>query len=95
MEGFEKLVCEEDVQRWKREGRKDILDALQEERVIKDSPETRAIIGEPPTGKCRFLNDNGNGGTTCAIYATRPKLCRDFKPGSAKICPLYHGRQSR
>jgi uncharacterized protein len=29
---------------------------------------------------CRFLRNNRQGdGTTCAIYQTRPKLCRDFR----------------
>ena len=35
---------------------------------------------EPEKKPCVFLRkDPGNGGTSCAIYASRPKVCRDFR----------------
>jgi Fe-S-cluster containining protein len=37
---------------------------------------------------CPFL-DFQDGLFTCAIYETRPRVCRHFEPGSSQICPQF------
>jgi Fe-S-cluster containining protein len=48
---------------------------------IADESETGDTRPHDPAEKtCRFLRKNRAGeGTACAIYATRPKVCRDFR----------------
>lgn len=48
---------------------------------IADEFETgNACPHDPMKKTCRFLRKNHEGpGTVCAIYATRPKVCRDFR----------------
>jgi hypothetical protein len=44
-----------------------------------DSPPPTSTDGEPVKG-CPFLRKNNSGiGTACAIYATRPLICREFR----------------
>jgi Fe-S-cluster containining protein len=30
---------------------------------------------------------------TCAIHDTRPKVCRDYVPGSSEFCPHHKGHR--
>jgi hypothetical protein len=47
---------------------------------IADEFETGAPPYGPEKKTCRFLRKNREGkGTVCAIYASRPKVCRDFR----------------
>jgi len=44
-----------------------------------DSPPLGSIEGKPVKG-CPFMrNDPAGKGIACAIYATRPRICRDFR----------------
>ena len=82
----------EDLARWKREGRDDIL------RVYRDALWVGDHFLSVTTGMtihdCPFL-DFRDGHFTCTIYATRPRVCRDFEPGSSSICPQHAGRRRR
>jgi uncharacterized protein len=57
-----------------------IVDPMYREE-ISDEYETRGSYGHETNKKsCGFLRKNREGeGTVCAIYATRPKVCRDFR----------------
>ncbi len=76
--GFGLTFTPEDLERWRREGREDIL------RHVRTGPEHEGW-GEgwvdPETGEflqnCPFFVELGNGGL-CSIHETKPKICRDF-----------------
>jgi Fe-S-cluster containining protein len=47
-------------------------------------------------GQCVFLcGTAGVGRVSCRIYATRPKVCRDFKPGSKRCIAARREMESR
>jgi Fe-S-cluster containining protein len=47
---------------------------------IADEFETAGAFHDLERKICRFLRKNhDSNGTVCAIYATRPKVCRDFR----------------
>jgi Fe-S-cluster containining protein len=71
-------VIEEDVERWRAEGRDDILEHLEPGHF-----EQLSLC--MPDGKC-VHHGTGEGPHHCAIYPTRPKTCRDFAVG----CPACH-----
>lgn len=81
----------EDLARWKREGREDIL------RVYRDALWVGDHFLSVTTGMtihdCPFL-DFREGSFACTIYGTRPRVCRDFIPGSSAICPQHKKRPS-
>ena len=81
----------EDLERWEREGRDDIL------RVYRDALWAGDHFLSVTTGMtvrdCPFL-DFREGAFACTIYETRPRVCRRFEPGSSAICPQYAKRPS-
>ncbi|MEW6753663.1 MAG: YkgJ family cysteine cluster protein [Candidatus Latescibacterota bacterium] len=89
---FSALAQPDDVSRWQAQGRRDILHLLGEggpawmgDRLVwpEDGREMTA---------CRFLARQGSR-WACRIHATRPGVCRRFRPGSSPLCPLYaHGQ---
>ena len=81
----------EDLARWKREGRDDILRGFRDALWVGDhflSVTTGMTIHD-----CPFL-DFRDGSFACTIYETRPRVCRDFVPGSSAICPQCKKRPS-
>lgn len=76
----------EDVARWKREGREDILREYEQIRWAGDqlvSIKTGRLIHE-----CPFLY-RGDSYATCTIYDSRPGVCRNYEPGSSELCAEY------
>ena len=80
-EHFIRYVSPEDLGRWEKERRFDILEIVRRHQADR-AAET-----------CRFLSRDGNGKQLCSIYPTRPKICRDFQPGGAKLCPQHPRRR--
>ncbi len=87
-------VTFEDITRWKKEGRQDILEHIQaydvtwtEDRVINrfglDIKNCRMT--------CVYLKWDGSH-TSCQIYETRTNVCRKYIPGSSGLCPQYNRR---
>ncbi len=88
---FSLYVSEEDEERWRREGRQDILERLMWERkhiIWKDDQPINLATGEVER-RCYWLRKNPDGTTYCAIHETKPKICRDFQPGSSELCIQY------
>lgn len=83
---FSRYVSEEDVLRWKREKRFDILSVVsEEERALERATGMSALKMFKP---CRFNNPAGEvGRVACAIHRTRPLICRRFEPGRSRLCP--------
>ena len=81
-------VEDEDRERWKSQGRDDIVHVLENESPIwvgdhlVSSRTGRIIHG------CPFLVWDGVS-YSCEIYETRPLVCRRFTPGSSELCPLW------
>ena len=76
----------DDLERWKREGRRDILEkhswtAWAGDRLV-------AVEDEHLIFGCPFLEWREDR-FACSIYETRPRVCRDFRPGSSEICPRF------
>jgi Fe-S-cluster containining protein len=83
---------DEDLERWRREGRDDILQRCRDARWVGDhfmSVTTGMTIHD-----CPFLDWEG-GLFTCSIYGTRPRVCREFEPGSSEICPQFKKEADR
>jgi Fe-S-cluster containining protein len=84
MLGAEITATQEDVARWVKEGRQDILRyADVYENLGADlwfSPKTGDEIG-----RCPFVRKHPNRNTYfCKIYDTRPQVCRDYEPFSGE-----------
>jgi Fe-S-cluster containining protein len=79
------FITKDDLKRWEKEGREDILHLLQHEHAVwagdhfVSSYDGRYIHG------CIFLTWEDHQ-YSCTIYGTRPKTCRDYMPGSSAIC---------
>ena len=81
-------VTPEDLARWKRENRQDILHIIENEQAVWLGDHfISARTGRPIYG-CPFLEVKGDI-FTCSIYETRPKVCADYEPGSSQICPQW------
>ncbi|NUP11099.1 MAG: hypothetical protein HOW73_34065 [Polyangiaceae bacterium] len=75
------LVSAEDLVRWRRDGRKDILDSLVPGHFSQQGFATHA------NGTCVHLGITGNA-HACSIYETRGEACRALVPGSRQ-CLTY------
>lgn len=72
----------EDVKRWRREGRDDILRFV---AIIGSGKNPSADLWVTPDGieklRCPFVRKDPNKPTyRCTIYETRPEVCRDYVP---------------
>lgn len=59
-------ITDEDMDRWRQEGREDILAKVNHQ------------MGWLKPGPCPFALEIGDDRYTCAIYATRPETCREY-----------------
>jgi uncharacterized protein len=75
------LVSEADLVRWRREGRRDILDALVPGHFGQQGLATH------PNGTCVHLGTPGHP-NDCSIYETRGWACHALEPGSQQ-CLMY------
>jgi Fe-S-cluster containining protein len=77
---------QEDFDRWRAENRQDILDVIEKNHLIWVGDRLMdAETGDDPR-ECHFLYNSGND-WLCAIYETRPLVCRGYQPGSSELCP--------
>ena len=81
-------ATEDDINRWSREGREDILSHLEKKERIWAGDRIIYRDGSGHLEQCSFLEIE-NGRATCAIHDTRPRICRDFEAGFSLLCPLY------
>ena len=78
----------EDLARWKRENRQDILHIIENEHAVWLGDHFISSRTGRPIYGCPFL-EMKDGVFSCSIYETRPQVCRDYQPGSSRICPQY------
>jgi Fe-S-cluster containining protein len=80
----------EDVRRWRKEGRKDILANVMLLGPRWD-PWGDFIGTDGQTERCPFLHKiRGSKRYRCSIYETRPQVCRDFIPWESGICEVVN-----
>ena len=82
-------ISPEDIQRWEKERRYDILARMRDvmwsgDRIVDE-------FGVRVTS-CVYLKWHGSS-FLCEIYETRPMACRNFIPGSSGLCPLYYRQE--
>lgn len=77
-----------DLERWEREGRKDILHIIEKEQAVWLGDHLISGRTGRPIYGCPFIEIE-DGLFSCSIYETRPRVCRDYQPGSSEICPLW------
>lgn len=87
---------EDDEQRWRREGRTDLLERLEYERDrVRFDDNGRPCNTE--TGeefvKCVFLDTLEDGRAICGIHKTKPRICRNYPPASSELCALFKKRR--
>jgi len=81
-------VSDEDMERWQREGRDDIIHIIQHEEAVWAGDHLVSSRDGHYIHGCPFLKQEGTQ-FTCSIYETRPGVCRNYQPGSSEICPLF------
>jgi Fe-S-cluster containining protein len=89
---FIAYVHEEDLERWRREGREDILGIIEREQAVWAGDHFASAVDGRYLHGCPFLTWEGNC-HACAIYETRPGTCRRYVPGSSEICSQFQRSQ--
>jgi Fe-S-cluster containining protein len=80
----------EDMERWRREEKKEILRVMEHSKaawagdIVVSSEDGRILFN------CPFLKSAGEY-YSCTIYEDRPKICRNFEPGSSELCSQFKG----
>ena len=82
------ILTDDDVERWKWQGRDDILLILEKSQAVWAGDHLVSADNGRYLSCCPFLEHTGNH-YTCTIYETRPSICRTFVPGSSDLCPQY------
>jgi Fe-S-cluster containining protein len=85
---FSAYATTEDIARWHLQSRADILHLLEEQRATWAGDRLVAVGNGEFLAVCCFLRRD-RGRFACAIYETRPKVCRQFVPGSSSLCPQF------
>lgn len=80
-------AVEEDFERWRKEGRDDILHIIENESSVWAGDHLVSSKDGHTIERCPFLVLNDDGLYACTIYETRPAVCRNFEPGKSAMCP--------
>ncbi len=81
------FVTDEDRERWKHEQRQDILHILENKNAVWAGDRLISTVDGHRLHGCPFLMWEKSH-YACSIYETRPRVCRNYMPGSSHICPL-------
>jgi len=85
---FIAFVTDEDLSRWRQEGRQDILQVIEHDHMMWVGDRILSVEDGHYAQGCPFLVFE-EGLWRCTIYETRPRVCRDYQPGSSAICPQW------
>ncbi|HNY64940.1 MAG TPA: YkgJ family cysteine cluster protein [Deltaproteobacteria bacterium] len=85
-------VTPDDMERWVREDRKDILHIIENEQAVWLGDHFISCRTGRPIHGCPFLEMEGRV-TSCSIHSTRPGVCRNYQPGASEICPLWYRKK--
>jgi len=81
-------VNDEDLSRWQRENRQDILQIIKHGHIVWMGDHMISADDGHYAQGCPFLAAENQKGL-CSIYETRPMVCRAYRPGSSEICPQW------
>ena len=84
-------VSPEDIERWEKEGRQDILAHVRDNDVSWSDDGFVNRFGSVINTclmSCVYLQWQGSV-AACGIHETRTAVCRKFVPGSSNLCPQY------
>jgi len=84
-------IRDEDIERWERDGRNDILHVIDNLQAVWAGDHFVSARDGTFLHGCPFLEWEGDI-YRCSIYDTRPRVCREYQPGSSRICPQYYRR---
>jgi Fe-S-cluster containining protein len=79
---------DEDVEIWRREGKEGIADAVEHVKIIWAGDIMLFAEDGMILYMCPFLRREGTH-CTCVIYEHRPRVCREYAPGSSELCSQY------
>ena len=79
----------EDLERWKREEKKEILSAMKDSKILWAGDIVVTSLEGIKLSNCQFLRREGNY-YSCGIYEDRPIICRKFQPGSSELCSQFN-----
>ncbi|MBN1472025.1 MAG: YkgJ family cysteine cluster protein [Syntrophaceae bacterium] len=82
----------EDFDRWRSEGRKDILNIIMHHHLVWAGDRIVSSETGDHSRECPFLYSSGRS-FLCSIYETRPAVCRNYIPGSSELCPQWRGKE--
>ncbi|MFA5179768.1 MAG: YkgJ family cysteine cluster protein [Syntrophales bacterium] len=85
---FIAYVRDEDILRWKKEGRTDILSVIENEHAMWVGDHLISAVDGRYLHGCPFLTWEKDR-SACSIYETRPAVCRNYVPASSEICPQW------
>ena len=85
-----------DFERWHAENRQDILNIIEHRHLVWAGDRMVSVETGDYQRECPFLYSAGNA-WRCSIYGTRPRVCRNYQPGSSELCPQckINGRRKR
>ena len=79
----------EDMERWKREEKKEILRAIEHSKALWAGDIVVSSVEGSMLSNCQFLRWEVNY-YSCTIYEDRPMICRKFQPGSSELCSQFN-----
>lgn len=85
---FIAYITPEDLERWHHENRQDILNMIECEHAVWMGDHLVSSKNGHYLHGCPFLSWEGDE-SFCTIYATRPRICRRYQPGSSEICSQF------
>ncbi len=85
---FAAYVKDEDIDRWRRQGRKDILHILEQEHGVWQGDYLFSSVSGETLRSCFFIEHDGTV-FSCALHETRPITCRNYEPGSSELCSQF------
>jgi Fe-S-cluster containining protein len=81
-------ITEEDINRWRQQGRMDIVDAMEQFELVWAGDTIISLKNNRSVSTCPFLMNTGES-RTCTIYEDSPRVCREFLPGSSEMCSQF------
>jgi len=82
-------IKDADIERWKAQDREDILHIIENHQAVWAGDHFVSAKNGTFQHGCPFLEWEGKI-HRCSIYGTRPRVCREYIPGSSKICSQYY-----
>lgn len=79
---------DDDIDRWKREKRDDILHIIEHNLPVWAGDHLISAGNGRYLYCCPFFEWQGKSGR-CSIYETRPRVCREYLPGSSALCSQF------